>query len=120
MDLFALGPVLFELATGTQAFDPADAGPPVRRWPQLAGPAPRARTRNAAVPAALDRAVATLLAPDPTDRPATTGQALSLLSAAMPADAAEEDRPWPTWATGRLARWRGSAMERPPLVPRPA
>ena len=120
MDLFALGAVLFELATGTQAFDPADTGPPARRWPQLAGPAPRSRGRSPEVPAALDRAVAALLASDPADRPASAAQALSLLSAAMPADAAEEDRPWPTWATGRLERWRASTMERPPLVPRPA
>jgi len=117
MDLFALGAVLFELATGTQAFDPADAGPPARRWPQLAGPAPRVRTRRPEVPAAVDRAVASLLAPDPADRPVTAAQALDLLAAAMPADAAEDDRLWPTWATGR---WRASPMERPPLVPRPA
>src|SRR5215211_2407720 len=117
MDLFALGAVLFELATGTQAFDPADTGPPARRWPQLAGPAPRARSRSPEVPAALDRAVAALLAPDPADRPATAAQALGLLAEAMPADVAEEDRPWPTWASGR---WRASAMERPPPVPRPA
>jgi hypothetical protein len=72
------------------------------------------------VPAALDRAVACLLAPDPADRPATAAQVLALLSAAMPADAAEEDRLWPTWATGRLGVWHASTMERPPLVPRPA
>jgi eukaryotic-like serine/threonine-protein kinase len=120
MDLFALGAVLFELATGTQAFDPADDGPPERRWPQLAGPSPLASSRNAEVPAAIDQAVAALLAPDLADRPASAGQVLALLAAAMPADAAEEDRLWPTWATGRLGGWQASAMERPPLAPRPA
>jgi serine/threonine protein kinase len=120
MDLFALGAVLFELATGTQAFDPADDGPPERRWPQLAGPSPLASSRNAEVPAAVDQAVAALLAPDLADRPASAGQVLALLAAAMPADAAEEDRLWPTWATGRLGGWQASAMERPPLAPRPA
>jgi eukaryotic-like serine/threonine-protein kinase len=120
MDLFALGALLFELATGTQAFDPADDGPPERRWPQLAGPPPPASSRNPEVPAAVDQAVTALLAPDPADRPASAAQVLALLAAAMPADAAEEDRPWPNWATGRLAGRRASAMARPPLAPRPA
>jgi serine/threonine protein kinase len=120
MDLFALGAVLFELATGTQAFDPADGGPPERRWPQLAASAPPASSRNPEVPDALDRAVAALLAPDPADRPASAAQVLALLARALPADAAEEDRLWPDWATGRLAGWQASATGRPPLAPRPA
>jgi eukaryotic-like serine/threonine-protein kinase len=120
MDLFALGAVLFELATGTQAFDPANDGPPERRWPQLAGPPPPASSRNPEVPAAVDRAVAALLAPDPAARPASAAQVLALLAVALPADAAEEDRLWPTWATGRLPGWQASAMARPPLAPRPA
>jgi hypothetical protein len=88
------------------AFDPADDGPPERRWPQLAGPPPPASSRNPEVPAAVDRAVAALLAPDPADRPASAAQVLALLAGALPADAAEEDRLWPTWATGRLAGWQ--------------
>jgi eukaryotic-like serine/threonine-protein kinase len=120
MDLFALGAVLFELATGIPAFDPADDGPPGRRWPQLAGPPPPASSRDPEVPAAVDQALAALLAPDPAGRPASAAQVLALLAAAMPADAAEEDRLWPTWATGRLAGWQASAMARPPLAPRPA
>jgi hypothetical protein len=101
MDLFALGAVLFELATGTQAFDPADDGPPERRWPQLAGRRP-ASQRNPDVPAAVDPGRRRPAGPRPGRPPASAAQVLALLAVALPADAAEEDRLWPTWATGRL------------------
>jgi serine/threonine protein kinase len=120
MDLFALGAVLYELATSTRAYDPADSGPAERRWPQLGGPPPRAAARNPAVPAALDRALAALLAPDPADRPAGAAEALVLLDAAMPAGAPDGDRPWPAWAGGRLPARAASAAGCPPPVPRPA
>jgi hypothetical protein len=77
-------------------------------------------SRNPEVPAALDRAIAALLAPDPSDRPATASQVLALLVEAMPADAPEEDRLWPIWATGRLGAWQASTIARPPLASRPA
>jgi hypothetical protein len=69
---------------------------------------------------AVDQAIGALLAPDPGDRPASAAQVLALLAAAMPADAGEEDRLWPDWATGRLSGWPASDMERHPPVPRPA
>jgi hypothetical protein len=72
------------------------------------------------VPAALDAAVTALLAPDPARRPASAAEALALLEAALPADAAEEDRLWPSWATLGLGAWQASTMARPPLAPRPA
>jgi len=87
---------------------------------QLAGPPPSASGRNPEVPASLDQTLAALLAPDPAGRPVSAAQVLALLAAAMPADAGEEDRPWPAWATGRLDGWQASAMERPPLAPRSA
>ena len=65
--------------------------------PQLAGPPPAPSSRNPEVPAAL-----------------------ALLEAALPADAAEADRLWPSWATPRLGAWQASTMARPPLAPRPA
>ncbi|MFL6191946.1 MAG: protein kinase domain-containing protein [Actinomycetes bacterium] len=51
------------MAPGTQAFDTADDGPLERRWPQLAGPPPAARSRNAEVRPAVDQAIGALLAP---------------------------------------------------------
>jgi hypothetical protein len=45
---------------------------------------------------------------------------LALLAEAMPADAPEEDRLWPIWATGRLGSWQASTIARPPLASRPA
>ena len=91
-----------------------------RRWPQLAGPPAPASRHNPRLPAALDRAIATLLTPDPGDRPATAAHVFALLADAMPADAAEEDRLWPIWATGRLGAWRASTIGRPPVASRPA
>ena len=72
------------------------------------------------MPAALDQAMAALLAPEEADRPAGAAQVIALLAAAMPADLAEQDRLWPAWATGRLGTWQASTMERPPPAPRPA
>jgi hypothetical protein len=119
-------PVLIDLGLARPVGGPAPAwlaavdGPPERRWPQLAGPPPTASSRNAEVRPAVDQAIGALLAPDPGDRPASAAQVLALLAAAMPADAGEEDRLWPDWATGRLTGWPASAMERPPPVPPPA
>ena len=88
----------------------APAGRPAApgEQPQLRGPGrPRPGDRDPARPR--------------PGRPATAaGQVLALLAEAMPADAAEEDRLWPIWATGRLGAWQGSAMARPPLASRPA
>ena len=104
-----------------QAGFPRSSTPPsaLAAAPAASAP-PAARGRNQEVPAALDRALATLLTLDPGGRPATAGQVLALLAEAMPADAAEEDRPWPIWATGRVGDWQASTMARPPVASRPA
>jgi eukaryotic-like serine/threonine-protein kinase len=108
MDLFALGATLFELATGESAFEPADEGAELERWPQLSpdrGAQRRALGRT--VGPRLAALIGGLLALDPADRPATAGEVLLALDEALPPEAAAE-RFWPGWATPALTA-RGSA-----------
>jgi eukaryotic-like serine/threonine-protein kinase len=101
MDLFALGTVLYELATGEPAFQPSDRGPSERRYPQLhARPAP-ARTVVPTLPARLGQVIDALLEPDPGDRPGSAEEVLGAL-AALPC--CTHDLPWPGWATRLLDR----------------
>ena len=102
MDLFALGAVLYELATGAPAFEPADHGPVQARYPQLAGRPVPAGELVPDLPAALAAAIDALLAPDPADRPADARAALAVLAAALP-PGAQTEQPWPAWVAGRLA-----------------
>lgn len=101
MDLFALGATLYEAATDHLAFDAAGA-PPYTRYPQLAGPPAPIRSLNPRVPAALDRAITALLAPEPSGRPESVLAAMDLLAAALPK---REKGLWPKWVrvagTGR-------------------
>ena len=86
LDLFALGVVLSELATGER--------PPVLP------------VASASVPAPLERAIESLLEPDPTRRPQTALAAMRLLAASLPLG---EEAAWPDFVSLLLALGPGSA-----------
>jgi len=85
-DLFALGALLYEAATGDHAFHPRRLG---NEWlyPQLAG------VRPTPLPGALGAVVARLLDPDPAARPAAA-EAMWSLAGALPPGV---EPLWPDW-----------------------
>lgn len=93
-DLYSLGCVLFEMLTGRTPFEGDLAA---LSYAHMHTPAPRVRSVNPAVPAAMDELVAALLEKDPARRPPTGEAVQSALSAAMRQDAVV-----PTALTERL------------------
>jgi eukaryotic-like serine/threonine-protein kinase len=93
MDLFALGATLYEAATDDLAFQAHRSGDEPC-YPQLTGPPASLRSLNPAVPVALERAISTLLAPDPSARPPSAAAAMKLLAGALPRG---EEGLWPRW-----------------------
>lgn len=105
MDLFALGTVLFEAATGEQAFESDDDD-----YRQLGTPPVAPSSLVPAAPPAFDAAVGRLLAIDPHERPATAAEALAELAAAVPEG---EDGAWPAFVRLSERERRGTACDLP-------
>ena len=75
-DVFSLGCVLFEMATGKRAFAGDDVMAVLAKV--LVTDLPRARELNPEVPRALDRLIAQMLSKEPEERPSTEDVARSL------------------------------------------
>jgi eukaryotic-like serine/threonine-protein kinase len=83
-DLYSLGCVLFEMLTGRTPFEGDLAA---LSYAHTHTPAPRVRSINPAVPAAMDELVAAMLEKDPARRPPTAEDVERSLAAAMRHDA---------------------------------
>ena len=83
-DLYSLGCVLFEMLTGRTPFEGDLAA---LSYAHTHTPAPRVRSINPAVSAAMDELVAAMLEKDPAHRPQTGEEVQSSLAASMRQDA---------------------------------
>jgi eukaryotic-like serine/threonine-protein kinase len=116
MDLWALGVVLYEAATGEVAFD-VDGEGSERTYPQLTQPPRPLRAGNPSIPKALQGVIVALLQRDPSQRPPTAMAALQILAASLPAG---EEGLWPAWANYLIPQAEPTSQSSPftPL-PRP-
>ncbi|WP_307795448.1 serine/threonine-protein kinase [Actinacidiphila acididurans] len=100
-DLYSLGCVLYELATGAAPFDLGDA------WAVLVGhrdtPPEPPRGKRPDLPADLERLILDLLAKDPEDRPQSAADVcgrLKAMRAAAGTPPYQSPAPVPAWASG--------------------
>ena len=119
-DLYSLGCVLFEMLTGRTPFEGDLAA---LSYAHTHTPAPRVRSINPAVPAAMDDLVAAMLEKDPAQRPPTGEEVERSLAAAMRHDAVvplapteRVPRPSPTPRPPAGGRRRPGPKTRPLVV----
>jgi diguanylate cyclase (GGDEF)-like protein len=98
-DLYALGAVLYECATGAPPFDTAEVGELLRRHAHE--PAPDPRDARPELPAGLATIISRLLAKDPDDR-FPSGDELAAALRAVPGDRRDGAHPRPATRVRRL------------------
>lgn len=108
-DVYSLGCVLFEMLTGRTPFE---GSPVALSFAHVNTPAPRVRSINPGVPAAMDELVASMLEKDPAHRPQTGEAVQGLLVSAMrneavvPTAVLERAQPTPALVARRPAEGR--------------
>lgn len=108
-DVYSLGCVLFEMLTGRTPFE---GSPVALSFAHVNTPAPRVRSINPGVPAAMDELVASMLEKDPAHRPQTGEAVQGLLASAVrheavvPTAVLERAQPTPALIARRPAEGR--------------
>lgn len=137
-DLYSLGVMLYEMATGQVPFDAATPVELISR--HIQDPLPPPREKNPAIPPAVERVIMKALAKHPDDRYQTAGELVEALRAALganrPTPQREPERPAPRavppapaaprpvplppeerLGRGQLPTWRGTRPPREKLAP---
>jgi eukaryotic-like serine/threonine-protein kinase len=103
-DLFGLGTVLYEVATGQRAFQSTE-----ECMEQLERAATPARTHAPELPDDLDALIGSLLERDPSRRPSSAADVLAALDSAIPPDV---DHVWPSFGRQLLDTRRAAVTDR--------
>jgi hypothetical protein len=117
-DIYSLGVILYELATGRV---PYKAETPIAViFKHIHDPLPPARSMNPALPEALERVILKALAKDPEDRYQTAGELVTALQAALP-DTLLASAPTEAFGAGEtvLRTPPSPAPGRAPAAPKP-